>query len=265
MAALLKAEYGADRLRDAVGWDVNQEWVAAKMMGRWQNGQPLIGNPKPPNGPGEPENDFLFGRDDPRGHACPLGAHIRRANPRDSLEPDDPLEQTISKRHLMLRRGRTYFYDAKAKNYPVSSVPGTAERGLLFVAICADLERQFEIVMQSWLGFPSFHGLTGEPDPISTSRSAPGGGRFTIPTSAGPLVLKEMERFVDFRGGGYFFMPSRSALNYLRSLSRPLESRLATLAVEPGRSSGRIVAEGRQKGAPLSALDHLTDNRTDNN
>jgi len=33
----------------------------------------------------EPDNDFLFGTEDPQGLRCPLGAHIRRANPRESF------------------------------------------------------------------------------------------------------------------------------------------------------------------------------------
>jgi deferrochelatase/peroxidase EfeB len=94
------------------------------------------------------------------------------------------------------------------------------EKGLLFVALCADLERQFEFVQQTWLGSPSFHGLTNEPDPVATGTATCGGERrFTIPTASGPLVLEGLQSFVSLRGGGYFFLPSRAALEFLASLS----------------------------------------------
>jgi deferrochelatase/peroxidase EfeB len=214
--------YGPGQLKQVVGADVDANWVAAKLVGRWKNGRPLIGNPRGPGPFGDADNDFAFGRDDPQGQACPLGAHIRRANPRDSLEPDDPLEQLITRRHSLIRRGRSYFYDRKANRYATRRPRAGSETGLLFVALCSDLERQFELVQQTWVGSPAFHGLTNEPDPIATRRRANGASRqFTIPTNSGPLTLEKMESFVDLRGGGYFFAPSRAALAYLVGLSTP--------------------------------------------
>lgn len=220
-AATLNAHYGRDQLAHTVGDTVTADWVAAKMMGRWRDGRPMVGNPTYANlfGDRRPNNDFAYGRDDPRGHGCPLGAHIRRANPRDSREPDDLLEQLITNRHRLLRRGRAYFYDAANGSYPVTDPPPTSERGLVFVAICADLERQFELVQQSWLGLPSFHGLDNEPDPIGSTAQPEQERRFTIPTPSGPLLLRDMQSFVKVRAGGYFFLPSRSAINYLIDLA----------------------------------------------
>ena len=37
----------------------------------------------------------------------------------------------------------------------------------------------------------------------------------TIPTAEGPIMLTQLRDFVQVRGGGYFFVPSRSALRYL--------------------------------------------------
>ena len=98
-------------LPNLIGRTVDAQWVAAKMIGRWQDGAPLIGNPnrEPQKREAQSGNDFAYGTDDPRGLHCPLGAHIRRTNPRDSLQPDDPLEQQIiTNRHRLIRRGRTY-------------------------------------------------------------------------------------------------------------------------------------------------------------
>jgi len=42
-------------------------------------------------------------------------------------------------------------------------------------------------------------------------------GRFSIPSWEKVTVLKDVPQFVSTKGGGYFFMPSRSALRYLIS------------------------------------------------
>ena len=56
----------------------------------------------------EPDNDFLFGTEDPQGLRCPLGAHIRRANPRESFEPGSHEQIEITNRHRIIRVGRFY-------------------------------------------------------------------------------------------------------------------------------------------------------------
>jgi Dyp-type peroxidase family len=205
-----------------------EEWVAAKMMGRWKNGEPLALRPTEPgtdkrvtNGrpvilandpvkdpPTTEINDFDYAQDDPQGLRCPLGAHIRRANPRDGLQLGDDLQQAITNRHRLLRRGRIY------------EIPGDEpEKGIMFTCLCADLERQFEFVQQTWIGSSSFHGLTGEVDPIIGSPD-PKAAVFTIPTPSGPISLNGLQNFVTTRAGGYFFMPSYSALLYLWDRSR---------------------------------------------
>lgn len=201
----------SERAPAVVGGPITDKWVAAKMMGRWQNGVPLALRPE--NDGGEDfrmsdlkANDFAYARDDPQGLRCPFGAHIRRANPRDGLRPGDGLQQAITNRHRLLRRGRTYeVADARGK---------PAEQGIVFTCLCADLERQFEFVQQTWIGSSSFHGLTGEVDPMIGSPEKK--AVFTIPTPSGPITLDGLQSFVTVRAGGYFFMPSYSALLYLR-------------------------------------------------
>jgi len=209
-------------LPDLIGGEVSRDWVEAKMMGRWRDGVPLIDRPigpvpqEQPDAPigavqqadppsnhvrrlnrMETDTDLDFGVDDPQGLYCPFGAHIRRVNPRGSLAPGDDSQLMITNRHRLLRRGRSY----QQEN----------EKGLLFIGLCADLERQFEFIQQSWLGSPSFAGLTAEPDPIVSVKPSGVATRFTIPTSAGSLALPGGESFVTVHGGGYFFLPSRSA------------------------------------------------------
>ena len=156
---------GAKKLADVVGADIDFKWVAAKMMGRWPDGVSLIARPgadkgEDPRKRDHPDNDFSYEIDDPQGLHCPFGSHIRRANPRDSMQPEDPMQQPIINRHRLLRRGRTYDYQPPEET--------KKEKGLLFTCLCADLDRQFEFVQQSWIGSPSFHGLKNEADPIAS-------------------------------------------------------------------------------------------------
>lgn len=222
------------KIEQMIGRRADATWLAAKVIGRWPDGTPLVGNPVRPRGlerQERPDNDFAYGIDDPRGHACPLGAHIRRTNPRDSLEPGDKDEQRITNRHRILRRGRNYDYKPKDED--------TRRRGLLFAALCSDLERQFEFIQHTWINASSFHGLTEEADPLLGNPLATESGhfvppasgnvtkslegmemrgpntRFTIPTALGPIVVRSLQSYVTLRGGGYFFLPSRSALFFL--------------------------------------------------
>ncbi|TIR97618.1 MAG: hypothetical protein E5X14_29750, partial [Mesorhizobium sp.] len=112
----------------------------------------------------------------------------------------------IGKRHRILRVGRTY---------EKKDCSGKVEKGLLFMCLNADIERQYEFIQQTWVSSSSFQGLVGEKDPTIGARD--GGGRFSIPSWEKVTVLRDMPQFVTTKGGGYFFMPSRSALRYLIS------------------------------------------------
>ncbi|MEX3009615.1 cytochrome P450 [Hoeflea sp. TYP-13] len=187
---------------------VDGEWIAARMIGRWKSGHPLVrypSRPAPEKG-NSTENDFLFGRDDAPGFRCPHGAHIRRANPRESFAPNQPEQIEISNRHRIIRRGRPYtetLTDGKA---------GRSGRGLLFICFNSNIERQFEFIQQTWSNAKSFHGLRLEADPLLNPTKKT---QFTVPTPNGPINIDGIESYVTMKGGGYFFMPSRSALDFI--------------------------------------------------
>ena len=185
------------------------EWIEAKMVGRWRNGAPLTAYPDAPPSDYDAINEagFLMGRDDPQGLACPFGAHIRRANPRDSLDPRDPAQIGLVNRHRILRRGRAYVAAEGADARP---------EGLMFMCLNADIERQFEFLQQTWILSPSFNGLRGEADPLVATDE--GERRFTIPQAFGPQRVQIPKPFVGVKGGGYFFLPSRAALAFLARL-----------------------------------------------
>ncbi|MFN3549219.1 MAG: cytochrome P450 [Mesorhizobium sp.] len=184
------------------------EWVGAKMFGRWKDGASLVRHPvrrESERSEGRrrdvADNAFLYEREDPQGLACPLGAHARRSNPRDSLGRNPQAQIELAKRHRLLRISRAF----ERGN----------EKGILFMCLNADIERQFEFVQQTWVMNPSFQTLHGEQDPIVGHPT--GEGVFTVPTRHGPLTLRGLQAFVTVQGGGYFFMPGRRALRYLRS------------------------------------------------
>jgi deferrochelatase/peroxidase EfeB len=89
----------------------------------------------------------------------------------------------------------------------------TPNAGLLFMCVNADIERQFEFLQQTWILGPNFHDLDDEIDPVVGYRGP--GDTMSIPTPRGPLRLQGLAKFVTTRGGGYFFLPSRSALERL--------------------------------------------------
>ena len=176
--------------------------LSAKMIGRWPSGAPLTLAPEKDNqelGSNKYRNkDFGFATTDHDGFACPVGSHIRRANPRDALAfpPDPKLSLNIANRHRIIRRGRPYREALAASGNEV-------EQGLLFLAINASLVRQFEFIQQSWLNNPKFNGLYDERDPLS---SAIAGGDAMMTMQAKPVRerLDGLPRFVTVRGAHTF-------------------------------------------------------------
>jgi Dyp-type peroxidase family len=189
-----------------------RDQLAAKIVGRWPSGAPLIETPWKDEAALATRNEFRYHARDPAGLACPIGAHIRRANPRDALEPNPGGDESlgINRQHRLLRRGRSYGPEL---------APGHTDdesRGLMFVALNANLARQFEFIQQSWLTDPRFNGLRAESDVISGALES---NAFTVPATPVRLRYQGLPRFVSTIGGAYFFLPGLRALGYLASLS----------------------------------------------
>jgi deferrochelatase/peroxidase EfeB len=177
------------------------------MVGRWPGGTSLTVSPDSDPGPGPVDNDFRYHRDgDARGLGCPVAAHVRRANPRDSLDPRPGSEAAVrvNDRHRLIRRGRQY-----------GPLPD-GELGLHFLCLNANISRQFEFVQHTWLNNPAFAGLQDSPDPIA-GHHPPGGGVFPVPADPVRHRLLDLPRFVRLRGGGYFFLPGVRALHHVAS------------------------------------------------
>ena len=193
--------------------------IAAKILGRWRDGSPLVRHPMTPGKEeGALQNNFRFGVEDPQGLACPLGAHIRRANPRDTRFPGSQEEIDSVNRHRLLRVGRAYGKWLKkddVREARKSNPDGEPEVGLMFMCLNADIERQYEFVQKTWILNRNMNGLDGETCPLTGQ-----GGEFSIPTPRGPIKLGRIEPLVTVRGGGYFFMPGLAALKFLSHVDK---------------------------------------------
>ena len=216
------------------GDEENAVWLASKAMGRWPNGMPITGSTaheQPEWNRKKLDFDFV---EDRYGDQCPLGSHIRRANPRNGLDPEHPERSArITSAHRLLRRGRRYGAPAPAKWFPkalketsaaqIQANP-EADRGLLFICLVGDIARQFEFVQQTWLNNSRFVNLSGGVDPISAGQRLFGDeGIFVLPECPIRQRINGLRSFTLVQGGGYFLLPSKSALKQIISSFEPSE------------------------------------------
>lgn len=188
---------------------ITGDWLAERVIGRDRDGHLLCpANAKwPACTDGSPDSSFLFYDRDAAATGCPPGSHVRRAFPRDALSPDTENKSTLlqaANNHRILRRGRKF--GTKLQD---SLVDDGADRGLLFMCLNTDIDRQFEFVQQTWLLNSSFATLFKEVDPLVGP--------------AGPMTIRDgqlrrvahVDTFVSMVGGDYFFLPSLPALQFL--------------------------------------------------
>ena len=221
--------------------------LAEAMVGRTLQGEPLAGllyeviagNASK----SDPDLNAFTYRSDPQGVRCPLGAHIRRTNPRNADLP--PGSEGLIGRlvrmlgfnakarrqdliasirfHRLLRRGREYGAKISLER-AVNGQSDGAESGLQFMCLGGNIERQFEFVQSAWVVSAKFDGLADQADPLLGNRlPGSGGGRsdsFSIPQDDGPdQRLDTLPPFVTVLGGAYFFLPGIRALRFLSQVS----------------------------------------------
>jgi Dyp-type peroxidase family len=207
------------------------------MVGRKMNGEPLVplSDQQIEGLEADAEDDIRLNQftyeSDGDGIRCPLGAHIRRANPRNGDLPygtsgllsrlirtlgfgrksirDDLVSST--RFHRILRRGRAY------------GTTSSQERGLYFICLNANIGRQFEFIQNAWIMGSKFDGLSEESDPLLGNRlplpGCPVMDTFSVPQRDGlRRRISGLPQFVTVRGGAYFFLPSIRALWYVANL-----------------------------------------------
>ena len=145
-------------------------FLAAKAMGRWPNGMPLQAN-------------------------------------------------AIAALHRIMRRGRVFGPPAPHAWYPTGlqaamrtdeAPQADAERGLMFIALCGDLRRQLEFILQNWAYFKKFADLYNEVDPVLAHEDMP--RTFGLRTNGFARYVEGVGGWVHALGGGYYLMPSQPVL-----------------------------------------------------
>jgi Dyp-type peroxidase family len=199
------------RLLSASGYPGGEELLAAKVVGRWRDGTPLALSAERPDPAivADPARNNAFSyADDPGGRHCPVGSHIRRVNPRESL----PFGGALVNRHRMLRRGIPY-----GPPLPPGAADDGADRGVVFMCLQASIARQFEFVQSQWLGDGNAFRLGDDQDVITAPQDQEGTRKMTIPGSP-PHFLGPLSRVVSVRGGEYLFCPGINGLRHLAAL-----------------------------------------------
>lgn len=241
------SSYAAFRLlqQDVAGFDaflqeysakagIDVETLAAKVCGRWRNGNPLE---LEPNAPGAPLphsqlNNFNYvntadpSQDDTLGIKCPIGSHIRRNNPRNGA-----VVGTDSTHHRIVRRAMPYgpAYDP--------AKPDDVPRGLVGFFINASLTNQFEFLTGQWNLLSDFvksatgpggsadgnavYNISGED--VFLGVNDPASSSFTLAAigskGSNNTTITGFDRMIITRGSIYCFFPSISGLRYLAGLS----------------------------------------------
>jgi Dyp-type peroxidase family len=206
----------ATRLADGTSDSAARTRMAAKMVGRWPSGAPLTLSPDADDPSQATRDDFGYRATDSFGDGCPVGAHIRRTNPRDALDgrPDESIQ--VANRHRILRRGRPYGAPV-SRSMDVDEILAAEQEGdevgLHFICINADISRQFEFIQHTWVNNAKFGGLYSDADPIMGRHENQ--GSFTVPGPPVRMRVTNLQRFVEVRGGAYFFLPGIRALRFI--------------------------------------------------
>lgn len=204
--------------------------LAAKMVGRWPDGAPLMTSKGADDPDRASDNEFMYNADR-AGLVCPRGAHIRRANPRDVLAVDERSnEASISmvRKHQMVRRGRAFGRPVVENLDPramMKAAPDRERRGLHFMCLVGDINRQFEFVQRAWIHSANFDSMFKDGDVIAAGRrQGPDNpnDEFTCPAEPVRRKYKAIPQFTTLVGGAYFFLPSLTALRFISRHPTPL-------------------------------------------
>ena len=178
------------------GLGESADWVQEKIMGRRKKGMHLVPDVAP-------DDELSFVPRDSVGQHCPVGSHIRRAHPRDSLGESAAESIRDAAHHRILRRGRQYQDD-------------DGMRGTLFVCLQASIGRQFEHVLKTWLRNRKFSPNGEEQDPLTASSA---GTQFALVRDGVARRLDPAPKLTTMRGGALLFLPSLRCLHFLARLN----------------------------------------------
>ncbi len=192
-----------------------RELLAAKLVGRWRSGAPLVAAPLNDDPSLASFDAFRYQGADAQGLLCPFSSHIRASNPRDQ-----PLSDLVRLSNpevpRLIRRGAVYGSEWRP------GVNDDEDRGLFGMFVCASLERQFQQIIR-WMNKNDFsdvfNGQSPVPqDPLFGARgSEPQRPPFRIPLPNGQAIDIPLpdKPFVRSRGTAYFLFPGLTTLDRL--------------------------------------------------
>ena len=202
------AGFRARLVESGAAYPGGQEMLAAKIVGRWRDGTPLDLSPERPDPSVATDerlnNAFHYGADTD-GRACPVGAHVRRANPRNSL----PFDGKLVNRHRLIRRGIPY-----GEPLPPDAPDDGRDRGVIFMCLQASIARQFEFVQSQWFNRGNPFGLGEDQDVLLGPQDCVGTAKMMVPGET-PFLHGPLERVVTVKGGEYFFVPGINGLHFM--------------------------------------------------
>jgi hypothetical protein len=170
-------------------------------------------------------SDFRYADDMP-GYRTAPGAHLRRMNTRDYLDPlnkvgtdpktgkphrNETATTALNKRRRIMRRGLPYGPG------PGADMTDATEQGVTMMILCASLFRQFEFVQQQWIQYGLDFHQGNDTCPMLGNHNRH--KRMAIPADPAsgdcPYTMSHLKTFVECRGGDYFFVPSLTALRMI--------------------------------------------------
>ncbi|MBO4271407.1 Dyp-type peroxidase [Microbispora triticiradicis] len=189
-----------------------EELLAAKLMGRWRDGTPLVLSPRQPDPHLSASDNFAYRDQDPDGRLCPFSAHIRVVNPRDQR-----LHPIIEGVPHVLRRGMPYGPKLEGTQ------DDTVDRGLFGIFLCADLRRQI-YTLTGWIKRNDFSPVyDADPrtqDALCGNRALPGSSTaFTMPGDDGGVTISGLPHFIHTKGTVFLLYPGKDTLTALSSTS----------------------------------------------
>ena len=226
--------------REGAAYPGGKELMAAKFVGRWRNtGAPLVNVPDEASNvrwekefetASKEQQDAMLSNftydDDMSGARCPMSGHMRRVNPRASLElkagayPGELVRNSgafdtpgaLANRRRILRRGLPYG-DSTLRD------SDHGDHGVIMMMLNADIGRQYEFVQQQWVNYGNDFREANDKDVILGNHSK------QLPSSvvhaadpmgdAPPRFVRNIPLLVETRGGDYFFVPSLTALRLI--------------------------------------------------
>ncbi|KAG0147539.1 hypothetical protein CROQUDRAFT_655914 [Cronartium quercuum f. sp. fusiforme G11] len=197
---------------------VSPDEIGARIVGRWKSGASISLTPHRDNESLARNQCFSYSDDaELKQRRCPFVAHVRKANPRRSLQ--DPEENVLP--HLIIRASIPFGPEVGSDE--TSSHQSKHERGLYFIAYQSSIEDGFQFIQQRWLNDASF-------PPNAAGISKPGIDIISGQNKGKPRVAQNVIDkvtttyhisffqsfffffFFFFCSGEYFFVPSIKAI-----------------------------------------------------